>query len=266
MPAGRLFNIGDVPDFPLQLADPAFDPSAGSGYNMRDTNFVLEKIASAQKAGFLDTLDLLKKNDRTHTIDSFFEAIERPTLVTGEVFLYPEQPESFMLMDTILGLLAKSQQQGLGPRRVIMPISMAYSPDSTAGKGNHGMVLLMEEHPDRAGDYRIALLEQHARYDGDTYDYGREKEEVLRHVRQYYPKAEIIQNRDPFCTQKRVCGIVSLGVCKRLLSSASSFEMARDAKNFAMDAAAVAREHEENVRLAQRKITAHGAASGRDDL
>ena len=243
------FAISGPVDQPLQLAMPDFDYTR-NGYNMRDTNVVLAQHAQAAKAGFLDTLELLKINTREHTVDSFFEATERPTLVTGEVPLYPNEPGGLQVLETIMELISQSQQATGTPRKVIIPLNIAYMHGE---KENHAMVLLIEK---REEHYDIALLEQHARRDGSKLDFSNEKSFLINYLHTIYPQAEITQNEQPFCTVERSCGIATLAVCKKLLMEKDSVAFAADVANFLMDQNAVNHEHAANVILAT-KAAAH---------
>jgi hypothetical protein len=256
----RPFSIGGILDFPLQLAQPGFDPRTGKGYNIRDTNLVLQQFASANKAGFLDTLELLRKNTHADTINAYFDAIESPTLVTGEVPVYPGMAGGMQVLDVLMNRIQESQQGGLGPRRVIMPLNVAFA-SSEGAKDDHAMVLLIEEHPDARGKYRIALLEQHARRDGSKLDYSKEKKQLLEYMRGFYPDAIFHENTQPFCTEERVCGIASLAVCKKLMGDKNSYDLAADNRLLQLSAGDIAAEHAQNVKLAQAAAV---STEGRD--
>lgn len=256
------FNIAGNLDHELQLARPGFDHTR-TGYNIRDTNFVLEHVSKTEGVGFLDTLDLLtpQHNNREYLTDRILDAVEKSTVVTGEVFFYPNENGGLQMLEVLMPMLRQCQQGEMGPRRIIMPLNIAYAHGE---KENHAMVLLIEEHPERQGEYRIALLEQHARSDGSKLDYSQEKQMLRERLTNLYPMAEVYENVKPLCTAPHVCGIVSLAVCKKLLGEKDSFTLAKNTPLLSMNTDAVQEEHAANVSLAMRSI-AHDARQRRHE-
>jgi len=252
----RFFNIMGDTNFPLQLAEPKFDPTR-TGYNMRDTNFVLEHLAESRGAGFLDTLDLLKVNDRAHTVNKVVDAMSRaPVLITGEVFLYPrERPAGLAMVDTLFPLLWEAQNAGVGTHKIIMPLNFAYRHHE---KDNHAMVLLLQYNKDdKLAKPHIFLLEQYALSNRSARDYTRDKYVLQEFLKLHYPAAQVEKNSHPLSSVHRVCGIVSLAVCKRLAAQEGNFSMLRDQTKLIVSADDVTREHAENVALAESEDHSH---------
>lgn len=244
MGEGKMFNLGGEVTQRLQLADPDFDPTR-TGYNRRDTNFVLENLALAQKANFLDTCEIMERNDYTHAIDRYLNTLDKPRLVIGEVLVYPHEEGGLQVLEPFLQMIHTSQKEGLGPRQVIIPLNVSFAKGESE---NHAMILLLEEDAKAKGGYRIALLEQHAKHDGSRLDFSAAKERLAAYVQAFYPGTTVTQNKKAFCTLEHVCGIATLAMCKNLLCTEDTSSIITNPPH--LNDVAIQEEHASNVALA----------------
>jgi hypothetical protein len=81
---------------------------------------------------------------------------------------------------------------------------------------------------------------------------------LREHLKKFYPEAEIIENKNPICTVPKVCGVVSLELCNRLLMAEDAFVLAKNTAELHMDEDDVRQSHQRNVSLAKRGLECEG--------
>ncbi len=198
-----------------------------SGYNFGATNFVCRKMAEQnENYGFLDTVKLLNTPDRNVAMEMMIDAFVMERTVVGEIPVNPDVSQ-FVLLNEVLFIARQTmEREDIDNKRMVIPLTL-YSDQ----KETHGVALCVDADKEKK-HADIMILEQHALRDGGILDYSQEIDKCLQHLSVVFKgigfnSVETFQNSKPICREKRVCGIVSAEICRRLLNAEKPMELAK---------------------------------------
>lgn len=263
----KLFNIDGPLDQYLQLNKRADITMNGNGYNIADTTFLAELIAKETGAGFINTYDLLNKNDIMYTIRQIVRQSDFNNIVTGEIFIYPNEEGGFQILDTILNYIIPLQAiKRKSLNNLMIPLTLAYAENE---KSNHAVTIMLSRtlldiyesgHPSGVKQiYDVFLFEQHAKTDGSKLDYSKDTDIILEHIKnlylnvfdEKYIEVKTDKNKDPLCNEENVCGIFSLNVIEKLAQMDEPIEITENnIKKLKMDDRDILTAHFKNVHRA----------------
>lgn len=215
-----------------------------TGYNFQATNFVCSEIAKqTESCGFIDTAKLLSSASYDDVFKYFVDQCLGKNLIAGEIPVTPKKGQFQLLNDFIFLLKQTLPVEHMPLKKFVAPLTIS-SPQKEA----HGVSLCIEADKQNK-ILNIMLLEQHAKHDSGPLDYSEEVRMVLNHLQNQFSDSgfqiNTFQNNTPICSEKGVCGIVSLEVCRRLIKAQNPMEVAQK-RLIKLNAEQVQKLHQEN--------------------
>lgn len=203
-----------------------------TGYNYQATGFVCSQIAAKDNFGYVDSADILIHNNWDYLVDKVLESADKERIITGEIPVTPAD-NSYLALDYFMFAFAKILPSDDFPvSRVVIPLTIAQPDEST--KETHGTALCLDNQP--GNKLNIILLEQHAYRTGQNdyrqeLDFSNETKAVLQHLQQSlksesFNGIKLFENKKPICREQGVCGIVSLELCRELITTDSPARLA----------------------------------------
>ena len=215
-----------------------------TGYNFQDTAFLANQLCQTHdNCAFVDTKEVLLSESYEAMYGYIQNSINgKSNVVTGEIFINKDS-EMLMLEPILLKAVVCDAE------KIVCPLNLTYPP-----KESHAVAFCMNENND--GTYNAVILEQHAQNkakDKERYkpelDYSGEISKLLGMVSSLFSKYNITvntkYNEKPICREEKVCGIVSMEACKRLLESDDPVALAEE--GFSLTADDVKKLHNQNA-------------------
>lgn len=221
-----------------------------TGYNFQDTAFLANQLCQTHdNCAFVDTKEVLLSESYTDMYEYIQNSINgKSNVVTGEIFINKDS-EMLMLAPILANVVVCETE------KIVCPLNLTYPP-----KESHAVAFCMNKNND--GTYNAVILEQHAQNkakDKEIYkpelDYSREISEVLGKVSSFLGSYGITvntkYNEKPICREEKVCGIVSMEACKRLLETDNPVALAEE--GFSLTADDVKKLHNQNIQNYNRE-------------
>jgi hypothetical protein len=224
-----------------------------TGYNFQDTAFLANQLCQTHdNCAFVDTKEVLLYGSYG-SYKAMYGYIQnsingKSNVVTGEIFINKDS-EMLMLGPILLQAVVCDAE------KIVCPLNLTYPP-----KESHAVAFCMNENND--GTYNAVILEQHAQNkakDKERYkpelDYSGEISKLLGMVSSLFSKYKITvntkYNEKPICREEKVCGIVSMEACKRLLEAENPVALAEE--GFSLTADDVKKLHNQNIQNYNQK-------------
>lgn len=231
------------------------------GYNYAASNFVMSKIAQrTQDCGFIDTVKLLTCPTREEALNYMNTQFAHKNLAVGNLDIFPNAEGGFYFLNQLIAPLRNSLllSEDIYPlKRCVVDLTLVIPQ-----KEPHGVALCIDADK-KNKKLNLIMLEQHAYHKGEKryihkLDYGEEIKSIL----EYYAtkgcfntigyEVQTFQNEKPICRKRRVCGIVSSEMCRRLLKAKDPMELAKSGR-IKLSAIQVLGIHQKNVRNYQKE-------------
>lgn len=215
-----------------------------TGYNFQDTAFLANQLCQTHdNCAFVDTKEVLLSASYKVMNEYIQNSINgKSNVVTGEIFI--NEGSEMLMLAPILANAVDCETE-----KIVCPLNLTYPP-----KESHTVAFCMNKINDE--EYDAVILEQHAQNkakDKEAYkpelDYSGEISEVLGKVSSFFGSYGIIvntkYNEKPICREEKVCGIVSMEACKRLLEAENPVALAEE--GFSLTADDVKKLHNQNA-------------------
>ena len=215
-----------------------------TGYNFQDTAFLANQLCQTHdNCAFVDTKEVLLSESYTDMYEYIQNSINgKSNVVTGEIFI--NKDSEMLMLAPILANAVVSETE-----KIVCPLNLTYPP-----KESHAVAFCMNKNND--GTYNAVILEQHAQNkikDKEAYkpelDYSEEISGVLNNISSFLGNYGITvntkYNENPICREEKVCGIVSMEACKRLLETDNPVLLAE--VGFSLTKEDVEKLHNQNV-------------------
>ena len=220
-----------------------------TGYNFQDTAFLANQLCQTHdNCAFIDTKEVLLSKSYKDMYKYIKNSINgKSNVVTGEIFI---NKDSGMLM--LAPILAHAV--AYDTEKIVCPLNLTYEP-----KESHAVAFCMNKNNDET--YNAVILEQHTQNkakDKEEYkpelDYSEEISELLNSISSTFDGLIVNTkyNEKPICREEKVCGIVSMEACKRLLEADDPVALAEE--GFSLTADDVKKLHNQNVQNYQNYI------------
>lgn len=221
-----------------------------TGYNFQDTAFLVNQLCQThENCAFIDTKEVLLSESYTDMYEYIQNSINgKSNVVTGEIFI--NKDNEMLMLAPILANAVVSETE-----KIVCPLNLTYPP-----KESHAVAFCMNKNND--GTYNAVILEQHAQNkikDKEAYkpelDYSEEISGVLNKISSFLGNYGITvntkYNENPICREEKVCGIVSMEACKRLLETDNSVLLAE--VGFSLTKEDVEKLHNQNIQNYNRE-------------
>lgn len=221
-----------------------------TGYNFQDTAFLANQLCQTHdNCAFIDTKEVLLSESYTDMYEYIQNSINgKSNVVTGEIFI--NKDSEMLMLAPILANAVVSETE-----KIVCPLNLTYPP-----KESHAVAFCMNKNND--GTYNAVILEQHAQNkikDKEAYkpelDYSEEISGVLNNISSFLGNYGITvntkYNEKPICREEKVCGIVSMEACKRLLETDNPVLLAE--VGFSLTKEDVEKLHNQNIQNYNRE-------------
>ena len=212
-------------------------------------------VQNCPNSAFLDTAEIYRNGDDEHLIDLLLSAAESQKIITGDMVVSMENMAG--LADIVSSAKILQKDENFPFSRLVIPVTISpYGPEQTR-KEAHGVAVCIDyDKGKKCTD--IVILEQHARKDGTKLDFSSEVACLHDYLKgEYEQEGEALRtfcNGEPICREERVCGIVSLEMCKRLLEADNPYEFVQNPQNIRLDLEDVKNLHAQNIEIANPEI------------
>lgn len=218
------------------------------GYNFQDTAFLANQLSSTHDdCAFIDTKEVVLSESYTDMYKYIQDSINgKSNVVTGEIFI--NKTNGISILAPILASAVVSETE-----KIVCPLNLTYPP-----KESHAVAFCMNKNND--GTYNAIILEQHAQNkakDKEEYkpelDYSAEISEILNSISSTFDGLIVNTkyNENPICREEKVCGIVSMEACKRLLETDNPVLLAE--VGFSLTKEDVEKLHNQNIQNYNRE-------------
>lgn len=238
-------------EIPPALGDPNH-PMAG-GYTAVDSNIVLKHFARVAGLGYVDIASTLRPDAPPGAFDQELkQAFTHNTVIFDKMHAGTDEPHYHMIDSVVthIARLYKGGDTAALPRKLVLPLTVTTKEES--GRTYHAAVAGIDWDP-QTEQFHVSVLEQHVNRDDPEKNFAEEVQQIGEHITGCLGGATVHTNKEPFCRESKVCGIVGIEIAKTVANTALPFHYFADNPHLlALDLSMIEKAHERNLRLVQR--------------
>lgn len=251
-----------------------FDPGAHY-YTREEHSELLDKFSKSTGIKHINLLHLFDEASPGETLRQ--NLTTNCSVILSGLWCDPLRPGGMDYVNWTMEQIAAVARQDPAQmaQRIVFPFSMA--PKWNLPESRKHMAVGVLEWNSQIRHFELSLFEQHAVHDGSLLDRSEQVAAVTSGICQKLSRGtgrsvSVATNLQPYCQERRVCGIVGLETAKTLaLSSRPAISHAADTSELTMDADAIAAADAANRRLLTPRSNRgsqaqHGSSAGRPPL